>query len=207
MIEHCIRNSEDKSKPIIIHFNPWWFSGRNQLLPMFFSQLSAAIGRRDDAARMKGLGKSIQTYATALRLFGYLPLPGAGAFKDVMGAVAESGQVLVKAGRRASKDANQLRKDINKRLRKLRCRIVVVMDDLDRMTPKEVSDVFQIIKAVANFPYMTYILGYDSRILFESISRELNLGENGHDYWPSISDCGTVKSQRTRDTWTLRLGR
>jgi len=185
MIEHFIRNSEEHDpKPIIIHFNPWWFSGRDQLLPMFFSQLSAAIGRSDDSGCMKNLGVTILTYAKTLRLFGYWP--GLGFIKDGMDAIAESGNRLREESELIAMDVNQLRNDIDAHLRKLKCQIIVFMDDLDRMTPKETADIFQIIKAVASFPYVNYVLGYDSRILAKSISQELNLGENGHDYLKKI---------------------
>ena len=186
MTEHFIRKSKTcTSEPIIIHFNPWWFSGRDHLLPMFFSQLNAAIGRSDVATGMGKIGRSIQAYAKALRLFGYFP--GASAFKDAMDKVVEVGRSLVGAGNLASKDINQLRDDIDRHLREMKCRIIVFMDDLDRMTPKEMSDVFQLIKAIANFPYTSYILGYDSNIVSTSISRELNFDtKNRHDYLKKI---------------------
>lgn len=32
------------ARPVVIEFNPWWFSGRDQLLHAFLSQLGAALG-------------------------------------------------------------------------------------------------------------------------------------------------------------------
>ncbi|MDR2754688.1 MAG: KAP family NTPase [Planctomycetaceae bacterium] len=177
-----IKNEIPRNSPIIFRFNPWWFSGREQLLPMFFDQLSIAIGRNDNGKQMTKAGQLIIKYARVLGLFGYIP--GMRLLKDASNALTEMGEILDKEGRCLSADVNKLRADIVDILRQEKRHIIIIMDDLDRMTAKEMTDLFQILKSIADFPYITYILGYDSKILAQSISNEL--GIVGEEYVKKI---------------------
>jgi len=38
---------KDIKKPLIINFNPWWFSGRGDLLYQFFNQVSISFGKEE----------------------------------------------------------------------------------------------------------------------------------------------------------------
>jgi predicted KAP-like P-loop ATPase len=51
----------DKSEthPVVVRFNPWWFSGREQLLHQFFSQLRAALGEPDISDDLQEVGNKL----------------------------------------------------------------------------------------------------------------------------------------------------
>jgi predicted KAP-like P-loop ATPase len=53
------------------------------------------------------------------------------------------------------------REKLMKKLVRSRTRIIVLIDDLDRLMDDEVVDVLRTVKAVGNLPCMTYVLLYD----------------------------------------------
>ena len=50
-IEHYLKDQQPTEQATIVLFNPWWFSGREDLTRSFFSQLQWALSRRKEAAR------------------------------------------------------------------------------------------------------------------------------------------------------------
>jgi predicted KAP-like P-loop ATPase len=57
-----------------------------------------------------------------------------------------------------TKSISEAKTEIAGDLRKLRAPILVVLDDLDRLTPQEILEVFQLIKANADFPNLIYLV-------------------------------------------------
>jgi len=55
----------------------------------------------------------------------------------------------------------ELRAEIAARLALLNRKVLVIVDDVDRLEVAEVREVFRLIKAVANFPNTTYIVAFD----------------------------------------------
>ena len=54
-------------------------------------------------------------------------------------------------------------------LRKQRQRILVIVDDIDRLTAEEIRQIFRVIKAVADFPKVTYLLAFDRDIIIRAL--------------------------------------
>ncbi|MDD3654709.1 MAG: P-loop NTPase fold protein [Desulfotomaculaceae bacterium] len=46
-IQYYIDTKQETEKPIIVRFNPWWFSGQGDLLDQFFKEFRAALGKND----------------------------------------------------------------------------------------------------------------------------------------------------------------
>jgi predicted KAP-like P-loop ATPase len=62
---------------------------------------------------------------------------------------------------------------------------LIFIDDLDRLEPKEVSEVLRLIRAVADFPNITYVLSYDPKIIADTVSRALQV-EDGEAFLEKI---------------------
>lgn len=54
-------------------------------------------------------------------------------------------------------------------------RVLVVIDDIDRLAPDEVRQLFTVIKALADFPYVTYLLAFDRDVATRAISEQTGL--------------------------------
>src|SRR5437588_4933907 len=67
LVERELRSGRSKTKPLVCNFNPWWFSGQDQLLRAFLSQLGSVAGRVDQAGRLSKLGEKLSTFGKILR--------------------------------------------------------------------------------------------------------------------------------------------
>lgn len=150
----------------IIHFNPWWFSGEEALLKSFFTQLRALF------ANWKSKGKNI-----AKKL---------GVISEVLAKapIAEAKAVDALIKKLLGTDLNQLKEEIESLLKQEQRKIVVIIDDIDRLTGDEVKQLFKLVKAVANFPHIAYLLAFDRQVVASSIEKSLNV--NGSDYIEKI---------------------
>jgi KAP-like P-loop domain-containing protein len=83
------------SAPVIVRFNPWWFTGSDQLIQQFFKQISKNLGQTNLPSRLKKLGGRLETFGAALKPLQFVPLPTA----VVAGTV---GKVLSGRARRTS---------------------------------------------------------------------------------------------------------
>lgn len=150
----------------ILHFNPWWFSGEEALLKSFFTQLRALF------ANWKSKGKNIaEKLGVISEVLAKAPIPEARAvdalIKKLLGA-----------------NLNKLKKEIESLLQQEQRKIVVIIDDIDRLTGDEVKQLFKLVKAVADFPYIAYLLAFDREVVARSIEKSLNV--NGTDYIEKI---------------------
>ena len=62
-------------------------------------------------------------------------------------------------------------------LRLLPGRIVVLVDDLDRLEPREASEVLRLIRAVADFPNVIYVLSYDVGVVAKTLQQAVQVDD------------------------------
>ena len=160
----------DGKQFITVQFNPWWFSGGNFLVQDFFRQFQDALikqggngkKRRDDIRKLAG---QIRTFSSALTPF---PLLGGWAklVRDVSGGVERLFPNL-------ADNIHGVRKEICDSLREMSdLRVLVVMDDLDRIQPNEICEMFRLIKGVADFPNTIYLLPFDRKAVAAAVAQQ-----------------------------------
>lgn len=69
-----------------------------------------------------------------------------------------------------SKNPEELKRDLVSLLQKNEFRIVVMIDDLDRLPNEGVRSVFQLVAAIADFPGVNYVLAYDRKNVSSALS-------------------------------------
>jgi predicted KAP-like P-loop ATPase len=141
-------------QPIIVRFNPWWFSGQEDLTKRFFDQLQASLSNRLKSVG-KRLIKQIDSLADRVSTIPDLRTKG---FAAVVRTFIPP------------KDVYKLKNEVEKILKNQQKRIVVVIDDIDRLTAEEIRQLFRVIKAVANFPNVIYLLLFDKEIVVKALS-------------------------------------
>lgn len=92
---------------------------------------------------------------------------------------------LMEAGTEiGAKSLSEAKAEIATDLKKLKAPILVVLDDLDRLTPQEILEVFQLIKANADFPNLIYLVVCERTIVESNITKAINV--SGRDYLEKI---------------------
>ncbi len=169
---HYINEQSKGEKPIVVRFNPWWFSGHEELLNQFFREFRLSLGKNEKFQKVVGL---LTVFAEVIS---GVPEP-TGIGKPI-------GKILAWLLRRANKDKEtwQIRDEIRKELQKQPSRILVIIDDIDRLPAEEIRSVFRVIKAIADFPKTIYLLAFDKGIVVKAL--ESLQGTLGQDYLEKI---------------------
>lgn len=76
------------------------------------------------------------------------------------------------------------KEELKKTLSKSEKYIIYMIDDIDRLNSKEIAFVMQLVKNIADFPKVIYILAYDRDIVTEALQRID--GKNGRDFMEKI---------------------
>ncbi len=106
-----------------------------------------------------------------------------------------------------SKSLGEVKAEIANDLRTLKAPILVVLDDLDRLTPSELLEVFQLVKANADFPNLIYLVLCERAIVERNIEKALNVP--GREYLEKIVqvpfDVPMIDRARVHQVLFLRL--
>ncbi len=167
-VEHELEQGPEAERPVVVSFNPWWFSGQEHLARAFLGQLQAVLPAKH--AGFKALGNKLSEFGGALG--GVADLAGAAFGIPLGGKVIEAGAKLLAT---KPKDVPALKKAVSALLLEEKKRVLVVIDDIDRLAPDEVRQLFTVIKALADFPYITYLLAFDREVAATAISEQTGL--------------------------------
>ena len=102
---------------------------------------------------------------------------GVGApFVPAVGAGIE--QLGTELKQQGVKTLTEAKLAIEDKLRRIPSKILVIIDDLDRLTADEIRQMFRLIKAVANFSNIVYVLAFDKEIVTKALNTEQASGED-----------------------------
>ncbi|ALV28775.1 KAP family P-loop NTPase fold protein [Pannonibacter phragmitetus] len=107
-------------------------------------------------------------------------LPGA----SIVGEAMEHSANALK-GISLKQSDESLKAEIVKRIVASNLRFVVVIDDLDRLEPPQVTEVMRLVRSVADFPCFAYVLCYDREILAQALETGLSI-KDGDLYMQKI---------------------
>ena len=176
VVEHLTKRDIAK----VIEFNPWNFSGEKELAEGFFHDLGLALGIHEPgtgdtkraaawntlATRLSGGASAVKNVGRVLGIFG---LPMAEVIGSTVGDALKQSSELSKEAKEAleeqskleKKTLSELRADLLENLPRLKKPLLVVVDDIDRLTSDEVCLLFRMVKANADFPGVIFLLLFD----------------------------------------------
>ncbi|HXQ00206.1 MAG TPA: P-loop NTPase fold protein, partial [Solirubrobacteraceae bacterium] len=159
-----------------LRFDPWLFSGAEQLVTRFFSELAAQL-RGSKSAAIRDLAGVFVSYGEAVAPL--VPL--------IFGRTGAAVAAVLQRGRKTVKDkgasASAQRRELQRRLAAVQRPIVVFVDDIDRLTPEEVREVVRLVKLVGDLPGVRYLLAFDRRRVELALS---DRAEDGRTYLEKI---------------------
>ena len=158
--------------PILIRFNPWHYTSVDQLVGMFFSELAHGIGTPPGMKAtkiMKQISQALETFSGLVSVY-----------SPAVGQAMKVGAHYFKRDMSLEKQ----KQAINKLLLDLGRRVVVFVDDMDRLERDSLRMLFRTIRLYADFACVTYLLAFDRLVV------ETNLDEpggiRGRDYLEKI---------------------
>lgn len=160
---NCLSDNDDDS-PIIVNFSPWNYSDKDNLISLFFRVLKNKLNMDKYEETRKKIGKALTDYSDALDALALVPIVGSG-LATILKTIAKA------QGAELSKDVDidTTKENLETVLGDTNQKIVVIIDDIDRLTNTQIRDIFQLVKQVGNFPNIIYVLSMDRDVVCRSL--------------------------------------
>jgi hypothetical protein len=164
MVEALLEAEPEEDRPLVVHFNPWLIGDLDALLRQFLASIAKAVKLTDPAKEGKRVAKELKTYSKAFDVLKLIPgaEPWASIVKSVVESVGNAGEAVFD---HKTPDIEASKRTLEQALRKFPRRIVVLIDDIDRLYPAEVYEMVRIIKAVGDLPNVGYLLAWDEKFV------------------------------------------
>lgn len=145
-------------------------------------EIAAADGEQENATKEKmvEIGQLLRDYgpktarriASVANVAGYL-IPGAQIVGGVLEASAKATDQVMPIGPTPS----ELKQKIAHKIQELNVGFVVILDDLDRLEPKQAVEVVRLVRSVADFPRVAYLMCYDREVLAQALKTGLKVAD------------------------------
>lgn len=152
---------------IVVKFNPWRFTTEETLVLNFLTNISEALDRQLNSLTEK-IGKFVQKYGSASSVFNI---------------------DLSKIGESLSDTAlEDLKNRVNDFLKESNRKVVIVIDDIDRLDKQEIFAIFKLVKLTGDFSNTYYLLSFDDEMVASAIGeRYANADKiSGHNFLEKI---------------------
>lgn len=165
--------------PIVIKFSPWNYSDKNNLISLFFNELKNKLGVAKGEDNKEKIGKAISQYSDIIDVLSFIPVAGP-AIAPILKTISKSkGAELME-----TPSLNEAKEKLCKALEDFNHKIIVFIDDIDRLTTPQIKDIFQLVKQVGDFPNIIYVLTMDREIVCNALSEYHNI--HGDEYLKKI---------------------
>ena len=182
MILEDIKKEDDV---IFFKFEPWLYSDTQQLISQFFKDFSKAVNHKNYGEEAEKIGKELETYATFFDTISLVPEPTTFFISKAASKIFNSvGKASTKWGKLKSKNLSTTKASIEEHLKNFDKKILIVIDDIDRLNNTEIRQIFQMIKVLGNFPNTVYLASMDKVVVTEALS-EVQKGD-GSEYLEKI---------------------
>jgi hypothetical protein len=153
----------------VVRFDPWTYSGQENLTRAFFKVLEANVEKK--------LGQEVADgIRNVARFFAGVAVPVGKALGSVApiidaagagGIATASSKALESLPTKLLKDKTleQARAHLFKLLSNMPNRLLIVIDDIDRLLADEIRQMLSMVKSLADLPNTTYVLVFDRTIV------------------------------------------
>ena len=150
---------------VTIRFNPWHFPSEDALLRGFFATLAEALGK--EPAFKEKAAALLESYGGILSVIS-VALPG---------VEINPGEAAKQIGESLSKvSLDKLKDQIDALLGHSGKRLVILIDDIDRLDRQETHAIFKLVKLSASFKYTCYVLAFDDEVVAAALGERYGAG-------------------------------
>jgi predicted KAP-like P-loop ATPase len=163
-------NMFDNEKPIILNFSPWSYSGQGQLIYGFYRRLSSELRQ---APFLENSNEIIHLLELYMSFFTQTPVPKSLRAKRRLMAklkkpiVNKQDELAWQSGR----DPIQVKSELNGYLSRLKHKIIIIIDNISRLTPPEIYQILQIVKSMGDYANTVYLLSFDKEQVINAINK------------------------------------
>ena len=147
MILSKIPNKNGETNCVVINFNPWLYSNTEELITELFKEISCVFNFSDINEINKKTANAIEKVGQGAKAARYLPIPVVKDIADIISNLFEDYANFLK-GNEKDKTLKEIKDKIDNELRKNKIRLIITIDDFDRLSQREIRLMFQIIIAI-----------------------------------------------------------
>lgn len=169
---NLIREHLNAEEILAVNFNPWQFESGDKMVIQFFNTLAFTIGTSPFSQGEKIKNKIKEYGESLLPVVEKIPTGGGilgGIFKTVTKAIGDT-------------SPEDHKRKLSELLRNEKKRIVVIIDDIDRLDDEEIYNLFKMVKLTGELPYVSYVLSFDIDVVSAAISKRYGNGKSNYGY-------------------------
>ncbi|MBX4653199.1 KAP family P-loop NTPase fold protein, partial [Klebsiella michiganensis] len=162
--------NEKEQLPIIVEYNPWLAGNSGSLIQDFLIQLSSRLRISNHSENARKAAQELIIYS---KLFSVAKLiPGMEPWASIIEKVFSGfGDINKEISDLDKLDLMAQKKKVSVALEKIKTPVVVIIDDIDRLTPAETFQVLRLVKAVADFSGTSFLLAFDANYLASVLNK------------------------------------
>jgi predicted KAP-like P-loop ATPase len=122
------------------------------------------------AGKLKTFGYLAGSVGRAARVADAAGLPGSGIVAETAERTSDAASRFLEVSSVTKKKA-----ELVSALKLLSRPIAIFIDDLDRLEPRDVSEVLRLVRAVADFPNVVYVLSYDPDVVAKTVEKAIQV--------------------------------
>ncbi|MGE5343910.1 MAG: P-loop NTPase fold protein [Candidatus Omnitrophota bacterium] len=155
LVQHL--SSEEAAKKIfLIRVDPWFFENEKSIINSFYDQLERSFSEKFVFRRLKGF---FQKYKKMIFSGIYIR----GVQFDI---------------RPFNHTLDQMKKRIEEQIERINRKILIVMDDIDRLDPSEMAMVFKLVRKNSNFKNTIFLLSFDCSAVKKALRDKVGIDED-----------------------------
>jgi len=139
--------NSDVNSHHVLYFNPWNFENSSFVIQSFLVELKKELIKLIGNEEYEETGSRLDTYIDLIS--------GKPEANDIEGDVFES--------------IGNLKEEIDKQLATISSKIIVVIDELDRLSGNEIKMVFKLVKSIGSFSNLIYVIPFDKAYVIDQI--------------------------------------
>jgi len=150
-----------------ISLNPWRYNDEETLIKNFLKKIATVLGKELENKKEK-FGGFIEKY---------------GSFGSIIGKdLTDVGKTL------SNVDLEELKNRIDEFLKESKNKLVIFVDDIDRLDKQEIYSLFRLVKLTADFTNTTYVLSFDEQMVASAIGDRFGAGneKSGQNFLEKI---------------------
>lgn len=180
----------------VAHFNPWNYSDSNVMLRAFFSLIKKEFDDNTDLG--KAIGRALSKYAALLldAIGSAIELLSSGlsitdpkvsiVLKPISWIAKKWVAYIASKQEGVTENAclEDAKNELDKCLLKATKKLIVFIDDLDRLSSDEIRLVFKLVALTCSFPNVVYVLSFDRSVVTRALDSVQ--GVDGNQYLEKI---------------------
>ncbi|MGC4407298.1 hypothetical protein D4A92_17680 [Rhizobium rosettiformans] len=177
---------ETDQKPHVVTLAPWLIGDSRDLVSALIASMApilADLEAKDPARKWYARKAKVAKAADLLKGYAVMTGRGLGPLAKMAGLAVPGLSIVGEAielgtstiGGLKGPSETQVKESIANRIRELNARFIVLIDDLDRLEPHQAVEVVRLVRSVADFPNVAYVLCYDRAILGHALETGLSV--------------------------------